>query len=73
MSDVSISVADGKIACAFSRDALTNLVLPNELGEATFDLNSVPYFLALATGNLGSDGNIAPHKDKDVSEKAFNF
>ena len=35
------------------------------------DLDNQPYFLELATGPLGSDGNIAPHQDQQVSEEAI--
>ena len=38
LSDVVASVTDGKITCSFVRAAVTNLVLPNDLGEATIDL-----------------------------------
>ena len=42
------------------------------LGETTIDLNSVAYYVQLGTGLL-ENGQIAPHKDKEVSENKFTF
>ena len=73
LSDISVSVADGKLSCAFTRDAVTNLVLPNDLGEATIDLDKVGYYVMLATGPMGDDGHIAPHKDQEISENPIKM
>lgn len=68
LSDISVSVADGKIACSFTKTAVTTLELPNDLGTTVIDLNSNTYFIALATGPLADDGFIAPHQDQGVSD-----
>ena len=73
LSDTSVTLEDGKLSCTFTREAVTNLILPMGLGEATIDLNSEPYFIQLATGLLDSSDNIAYHQDKIVSKKAFIF
>ena len=64
---------NGKLSCSFTREAVTNLILPMGLGEATIDLDSVPYFVQIATGNLDGSGHITYHKDKIVSKNAFIF
>ena len=52
---------------------MTNLILPEDLGEATIDFNSTNYHFALAYGKLGEDGNIAKHSKAKVSRWTFDI
>merc|ERR1719328_164708 len=66
----SVTVADGKLSCSFIRAAVTELVIPDH-ENVVIDLDNNSYFLELATGPLGGDGNIAPHQDQHVSQEAI--
>jgi len=68
LSDTSISIKDGKIYCSFIRDAVTNLILPNDLGEATIDLDNIPYFVMLASGPLATSTQIDRHRGASVTK-----
>ena len=70
---MSISLSDGKIYCTFIRDAVTKLILPNGLGEATIDLDSVGYFVELASGPLISAQQINRHQGASVTDTAIRF
>ena len=72
LSAASVTVADGKISCSFIKDAVTEFTIPDH-DNVVIDLDNQSYFLELATGPLGSDGNISPHKDKKVSDEAIEF
>ena len=68
LSDVGVEVSGNKISCHFTKDEVTNLILPSDLGEATIDFDSVSYHIALAYGKLGGDGNVAKHSKAKVSD-----
>ena len=73
MTNASISISDGKIYCTFIRDSITKLVLPESASapEVTIDLNSVDYFVLLASGPLASKDQISRHKGASVSATAI--
>ena len=73
ISNPEVVIADGKIRCSFIRDAVISFDPPNGGETVTIDLDKMQYFLELATGPLGADGNIAPHQDQEVSKNAFQF
>ena len=75
MSNTSITISNGKIYCTFIRDAVTKLILPDSASaaEVTIDLNSVAYFVELASGPLVSADQISRHKGASVTEKAVEF
>ena len=73
ISNPEITVADGKIRCSFTRSAVISFAPPNGGEEVTIDLDNMKYFLELATGPLGNDGNIAPHQDQEVSDDAIQL
>ena len=72
LMDVSVTVADGKLSCSFIKAAVTELVIPDH-DNVVIDLDNKSYFLELATGKLGADGNIAPHQDQKVSADAIKM
>ena len=75
MTNTSITISDGKIYCTFIRDAVTKLILPDSASaaEVTIDLNSVAYFVELASGPLVSADQISRHKGASVTETAVQF
>ena len=75
LTNASITVSDGKIYCTFIRNAVTKLILPDSASapEVTIDLNSVAYFVELASGPLVSADQISQHKGASVTEKAIEF
>ena len=75
LSNTSITISDGKIYCTFIRNAITKLILPDSASaaEVTIDLNSVAYFVELASGPLVSADQISRHKGASVTEKAVEF
>lgn len=70
LMDASVTVADGKISCSFTKAPVTELVIPDH-DNVVIDLDTKSYFLELATGKLGADGNVAPHQDQQVSDDAI--
>ena len=52
---------------------MTNLILPMGLGEATIDLDNVPYFVQLGTGPLDGNGHMTYHLARTISENQFTF
>jgi hypothetical protein len=75
LSNTSITIDDGKIYCTFIRNAVTKLILPDSASaaEVTIDLNSVAYFVELASGPLVSSDQISRHKGASVTETAVKF
>ena len=75
MTNTSITISNGKIYCRFIRDAVTKLILPDSASapEVTIDLNSVAYFVELASGPLVSADQISRHKGASVTETAVQF
>ena len=73
LTNASITISDGKIYCTFIRDSITKLVLPESASapEVTIDLNSVDYFVLLASGPLASKDQISRHKGASVSATAI--
>lgn len=68
LSEASTTSANGKLSCSFVHAAKVTLDLPNELGQATIDLDANQYHLLLSTGPLDESGLPAYHEVRGATE-----
>lgn len=58
ISDFSVKEEESILFCSFKRKSETAVTSPYDESVHFFDLNSNPYYILMANGPLGDDGEI---------------
>ena len=76
LSNFEGSYINNTLYCKFSRKAIVNITIPDELKKNSFqifDLNLTPFHILMATGPDNSNGTIGYHSKTSASENPYDF
>ena len=77
LSNFQGSFIDNMLYCKFSRKAIVNITIPDEVKKKNsfqiFDLNLTPFHILMATGPDNSNGTIGQHSKTSASEDPYDF
>ena len=77
LSNFQGSFIDNMLYCKFSRKAIVNITIPDEVRKKNsfqiFDLNLTPFHILMATGPDNSNGTIGQHSKTSASEDPYDF
>ena len=77
LSNFQGSFIDNMLYCKFSRKAIVNITIPDEVKKKNsfqiFDLNLTPFHILMATGPDNSNGTIDQRSKPSASEDPYDF
>ena len=74
LSEISLSAEGEYLKYSYLRDAVTTILTPTDVTrEVVIDLNTIPYYLQIATGLLDQDGNIQHHAIQAFTKTPVSF